>query len=48
MKVQAKQANGRTVNLTVIEIDDTTVTLDENHPLAGETLFFDVEVLEVR
>ena len=47
VKVRAKQPNGRIVNLTVTEMDDTTVTLDANHPLAGETLFFDIEVLEI-
>lgn len=30
------------------EIDDEAVTLDFNHPLAGETLFFDIKVVEVR
>ena len=31
----------------VSEVDDDTVTLDFNHDLAGETLEFEVEVLEV-
>lgn len=30
------------------EIDDEAVTLDFNHPLAGETLFFDIKVVDVR
>ena len=47
LKIQAKQENGDIANLTVIGMDDTTVTLDANHPLAGETLFFDVKVLEI-
>ncbi|MDY6910811.1 MAG: peptidylprolyl isomerase [Chloroflexota bacterium] len=33
---------------TVTEIDDSTVTLDGNHPLAGLTLNFDVNVVGVR
>jgi FKBP-type peptidyl-prolyl cis-trans isomerase SlpA len=28
--------------------DDTQVTIDFNHPLAGKTLTFDVEIIEVR
>ncbi|MGH9340209.1 MAG: FKBP-type peptidyl-prolyl cis-trans isomerase [Acidobacteriota bacterium] len=32
---------------TIQSIDDQTVTLDLNHPLAGKTLEFDVEVVEV-
>tara|TARA_R110002049_G_scaffold228622_4_gene400744 strand:- start:386 stop:868 length:483 start_codon:yes stop_codon:yes gene_type:complete len=32
----------------VIELDDQNVTLDANHPMAGQTLNFDVEILNVR
>ncbi|MDP2600401.1 MAG: peptidylprolyl isomerase [Deltaproteobacteria bacterium] len=32
----------------VTKVTDTQVTLDGNHPLAGEDLFFDVEVTEIR
>jgi len=31
----------------VTEFDDETVTLDGNHPLSGQTLVFDIEVVEV-
>ena len=34
--------------VTVIGIEGDQVTLDGNHPLAGETLHFDLEVMEVR
>lgn len=34
--------------VTIVAIEDDQVTLDGNHPLAGETLIFDVEVLDVR
>jgi FKBP-type peptidyl-prolyl cis-trans isomerase SlyD len=33
---------------TVIEIEDETVTVDGNHPLAGVELHFDITVREVR
>jgi FKBP-type peptidyl-prolyl cis-trans isomerase SlyD len=36
------------VEIKVVEIGAEAVTVDANHPLAGETLHFDVEVLEVR
>jgi len=36
------------VLLTVLEVRDEEVVLDSNHPLAGETLHFDVEITEVR
>lgn len=32
----------------VTKVTDKEVTLDGNHPLAGEDLFFDVEVTEMR
>ena len=34
--------------ITVTEINGDDVTIDGNHPLAGETLIFDVEVVDVR
>ena len=34
--------------VTVIKIEGENITLDGNHPLAGQTLSFDVEVVEVR
>jgi FKBP-type peptidyl-prolyl cis-trans isomerase SlyD len=40
---------GHPAILTVVGFEGTTsVKLDANHPLAGETLHFDVEVREVR
>lgn len=34
--------------ITVASIDGDTVNIDANHPLAGETLHFDVAVLDIR
>jgi FKBP-type peptidyl-prolyl cis-trans isomerase SlyD len=34
--------------VTVVELDDESVTVDGNHPLAGATLSFDVTVCDVR
>jgi FKBP-type peptidyl-prolyl cis-trans isomerase 2/predicted Fe-Mo cluster-binding NifX family protein len=44
---QAQLPNGGIVPLTIVAIDGPTATLDGNHPLAGKTLIFDVEVREV-
>jgi FKBP-type peptidyl-prolyl cis-trans isomerase SlyD len=33
---------------TVISINDGNVLLDFNHPLAGETLCFDISILDIR
>lgn len=40
--------DGGYITITVTEIGDDTVTVDANHPLAGENLSFDVEVIEIR
>ena len=40
--------NAGELTVTVVEVSDERVTLDGNHPLAGETLHFDVTVREVR
>ncbi len=45
--VHAQLPNGGNIFMTVVAIDGPTATLDGNHPLAGRTLVFDVEVQEV-
>jgi FKBP-type peptidyl-prolyl cis-trans isomerase 2/predicted Fe-Mo cluster-binding NifX family protein len=45
--VRAQLPNGGVVSLTVLSVDGPVTTLDANHPLAGKTLVFDVEVREV-
>ena len=37
----------QSVVVTVREMDDESVTLDANHPLAGESLTFDLELVEI-
>jgi peptidylprolyl isomerase len=45
--LQATGPDGQMVPLRVIAADETTVTLDANHPLAGHDLTFDVELVEI-
>lgn len=47
MQFQVQDEKGQHV-FTVTKIDGDKVTMDGNHPLAGATLHFDVEVKEVR
>lgn len=47
MQLTARGPQGTRV-LTVTQVGRDTVTLDGNHPMAGKTLHFDVEVTEVR
>jgi FKBP-type peptidyl-prolyl cis-trans isomerase SlpA len=35
------------VNVQVIAVNEETVTLDANHPLAGKNLIFELEVIEI-
>jgi FKBP-type peptidyl-prolyl cis-trans isomerase SlyD len=47
MQFQAQSQHGPLL-VTVVEVGDAQVKIDGNHPLAGRTLHFDVEVADVR
>ena len=47
MQFEAGGPDGSRV-VTVTEVNDAKITVDANHPLAGETLHFDVKVVAVR
>ena len=47
MQFQAQSQRGPLL-VTVVEVGDAQVKIDGNHPLAGRTLHFDVEVADVR
>ena len=47
MQFQAQTSGGARV-VTVVGVGDDTVKVDANHPLAGVTLHFDVNVVDVR
>lgn len=46
-QLQLRQPDGRVFYVVVIEVNEKTVTLDANHPLAGKDLTFDVELVEI-
>jgi len=47
MMLQIKQPEGQTLPVRISEVQDETVTLDGNHPLAGKTLNFEIELVEI-
>jgi FKBP-type peptidyl-prolyl cis-trans isomerase SlyD len=47
MQIQAQTPHGVTI-MTISRIDEQAVVLDGNHPMAGKSLFFEVQVLDVR
>jgi FKBP-type peptidyl-prolyl cis-trans isomerase SlyD len=47
MQFTAQGRNGSRV-VTVVAVDDKNVTVDANHTLAGQTLHFDLKVVDVR
>jgi FKBP-type peptidyl-prolyl cis-trans isomerase 2 len=40
-------SDGQTFKVKVVDVKEDNVTLDANHPLAGVTLIFDVELIEI-
>jgi len=47
MQLQSKSPDGQVMNLVVTEIVDDSITVDANHPLAGQTLTFAIELVEI-
>lgn len=46
-QLQATTADGTPLRLTVVELGECEVTVDANHPLAGQDLVFEVELVEI-
>lgn len=46
-QLQLQLQNGQQVPVVVTNVENGTVTIDANHPLAGETLVFDIELIGV-
>ena len=44
---QAGQADGKAMVVRVIDVTESGVTLDANHPLAGKDLTFDIQLVEI-
>lgn len=46
-RLQMQQQDGTRFTATVLDVGDEAVTLDANHPLAGQDLTFDIKLLEI-
>jgi peptidylprolyl isomerase len=47
-QVQVQVAPGQNRVATIAGVEDASITLDLNHPLAGKPLTFEVELVEIR
>jgi FKBP-type peptidyl-prolyl cis-trans isomerase SlyD len=48
MQLQSQDQDGNAFVVTVTKQDDEKITVDANHPLAGETLHFSVSIEDIR
>ena len=47
MQLQSQSPEGQTMMLVVTEVEDESITVDANHPLAGQALTFAIELVEI-
>ena len=47
MQLQSQSPEGQVMMLVVTEVEEESITVDANHPLAGQALTFDIELVEI-
>ena len=47
MQLQSQSPDGQVMVFVIAAIGDDTITVDGNHPLAGQALNFDIELVEI-
>jgi FKBP-type peptidyl-prolyl cis-trans isomerase 2 len=48
LQLKLSNASGEDMTVVITEVGDESVTLDGNHPMAGQTVVFDIELLEIK
>jgi FKBP-type peptidyl-prolyl cis-trans isomerase 2 len=48
LQLRLSNARGNDMTVVITEVGEETVTLDGNHPLSGQTVVFDIELLEIK
>jgi peptidylprolyl isomerase len=46
-QLEGRDTAGQRLRLTVVDVADETVTLDANHPLAGQDLKFELQLVQI-
>jgi len=46
-RLQVRQSDGETFSVVVAGVADDSITLDANHPLAGQDLTFEIRLVEI-
>ena len=44
---EAIAPDGQVMDLVITEVTEESITVDANHPLAGQALSFDIELVEI-
>lgn len=47
MRLNMTNGSGQVIPVEITEVKEESVILDANHPLAGESLVFDIELMEI-
>jgi peptidylprolyl isomerase/FKBP-type peptidyl-prolyl cis-trans isomerase SlpA len=47
-RLQLTSPEGQVMEVHISAMDDDTITIDANHPLAGKTLTFDIQLISIK
>ena len=48
MALQSSSPDGQVTQFVVTDVSDENITVDANHPLAGQALSFDIELVDIK